>query len=195
MWKPAFLLAFLTAFPLCTLTVSLGLGPDISSLSISSTTAIPTTPSPVPTATQPPVDAPIVSIDHDGSNSVITVKVDARKGWQSTHIQLEENVKFSIDVIDGTWTEWQGQSPYTPGLGHGEACTSTFLRERCVEPMPDVPKGMLIGQIGGHLFAIGSRFSSTAEVPGILLLRMNDGDCCLYDNDGILTVKVTVQPG
>src|SRR5689334_17900586 len=50
------------------------------------------------------VDAEMVSVAPVGSGTVAIAKVDSRKIWQTTKIQIEKNDKVTIQVIDGNWT-------------------------------------------------------------------------------------------
>jgi hypothetical protein len=123
-----------------------------------------------------------------------TIEVDARKGWQSTEISVEEGIKLTIEVIDGQWTRWKDSEPYNIGEGGGYVCAKVIPASQCVEPLPDFPAGGLIGQIGSQILGVGRGSTVVAHQSGTLLLRINDGDDGLYDNDGKLTVNITVSP-
>jgi hypothetical protein len=115
-------------------------------------------------------------------------EVSSLIGWQNTGIHISNGERVEISVISGEWTNWRGRAPYTEGEGDSAyICGSPG----CVEPLPTVPSGALIGQIGGMTFLIGAGTVILAEVEGNLLLRINDSNGGLYDNDGSLKVKIT----
>lgn len=118
-------------------------------------------------------------------------QVDATLPWQDTGISIDANEMINLEVISGLWTHQVGVAPYNNGIGGSYICTDYLPPEICVEPMPEVPQGALIGKIGSHRFAIGSGTTITAQQSGNLYLRINDAG--LYDNDGILTVKITTR--
>ena len=130
-----------------------------------------------------------------------TRTVNANYGWQSTRIRLQAGDTVDIQVIDGTWTQWQGVRPQTSGNGFPlddqveYICTRAPGRADCERfPMPDFPVGALIGKVEGQLFGIGQeRTGILIQEPGILLLRMNDDDSGLRDNDGVLTVRIVIE--
>ena len=124
------------------------------------------------------------------SSNLVNAQVDSRLPWQSSGVFVQANEIISLQVVDGQWTDWIGGVPYNNGIGWDYICTDYFPYDECVEPMPDERKGSLIGKIGNDLFAIGSGTSYTAQLGGELYLRINDDDNGLWDNDGILTVKI-----
>ncbi len=73
-------------------------------------------------------------------------------------------------------------------------CGEVLAASACVEPLPDFPQGGLIGRVGDRVFPIGEATTITAPIAGPIQLRINDANEGLYDNDGTLTVHVTVGP-
>jgi hypothetical protein len=123
------------------------------------------------------------------------VRVDARKaGWQSAGIAVEAGVPVRVAVIGGTWTHFRGEAPSNAGAGGGYICAEAMPAAGCIEPVPGFPQGGLVGRIGGRTFAVGEGTSLVAPAGGQVELRINDADEGLYDNDGALTVRVTVGP-
>ena len=123
-----------------------------------------------------------------------TTQVDATLPWQATGISFSANDSIEIEVTSGLWTHWLGTEPYNNGSGESYICTDFLPGNECAEPLPNAPKGALIGQIGSHIFLIGSGNSIVAQQSGELHLRINDGDDGLFDNDGTLTVETTISP-
>ena len=64
----------------------------------------------------------------------------------------------------------------------------------CTEPLAGVSTGKLIGRIGTHVFAIGNGVTLTSPQSGQLQVRINDADASLGDNEGSLTLNITVPP-
>jgi hypothetical protein len=127
--------------------------------------------------------------------SSVTVDIDSRKGWQSTDLRIDEGTKaITIEEIKGQWTDNKSTVPYHSGAGGPYTCGNSVAASQCLEVLTSEPNGMLIGQIGGSIFAIGTRHRIESPSPsGILFLRMNDNDLSLDDNDGVLTVRITVE--
>lgn len=115
-----------------------------------------------------------------------STRVSARRGWQSADVLVERDDKVQIRAR-GTWL-------YTPGEYHGP---QGHERYRAPEfyPLPDVPGGALIGRIGkdGEPFFVGDSFDVRARRAGRLFLRIDDD--VLSDNEGHVTVEVTIRPG
>lgn len=168
-----------------------------STASVAAVTSTPTptltptiTPSPTPEITEPPTPV------------VVKTEVSAKLGWQSTRMEFEAGTTVGFEVVAGEWTTLVGSSyPYTNGSGFylreqdEYICTRDPKRTDCAAyPMPDKPLGGLIGRVGGESFYIGpSRSAFLIRDSGILELRINDEDAGLGDNDGILTVQITVE--
>ena len=59
-------------------------------------------------------------------------------------------------------------------------------------PLPSAYPGVLIGRIGsGSIMDVGQDIAFRASLSGPLLLRMNDD--YMLDNDGSITVSITIQ--
>jgi regulation of enolase protein 1 (concanavalin A-like superfamily) len=129
------------------------------------------------------------------SSRSITVEVFADKGWQNTGVELIENDQVTVEYISGKWTNWIGHNQPYDGNGPPNVyiCAQWMDANKCMEPIPTFPAGTLIGRVGQQLIGIGNRATFITESAGILELRMNDGDDGLYDNEGYITVQITVQ--
>jgi hypothetical protein len=144
-------------------------------------------------STVPDLDLPKMHVSTDLVSLKATVTVDAREGWQTTNIFIEKGASIEVSVVDGEWTEWKGIRPYTSGRGSDYICAKTKPAECCLEPAPDASQGALIGKLDSQILRIGEGATFTAEHSGTLLLRMNDPDVGLYDNDGSLEVEVVIE--
>ena len=56
-----------------------------------------------------------------------------------------------------------------------------------------VYNGVLIGNVGRNYFEIGNYYQNISNYSGNLSLQMNDTNEGMFDNSGILTVKITIQ--
>ena len=122
-----------------------------------------------------------------------TVVVQADEAWQATGVEAMAGETVVIEVTEGSWTRWLGTAPHNGGEGSNYTCASVVEASLCVEPLPDYPAGALIGRIGSSVFGVGTSATITARDDGEVFLRMNDDDQALDDNEGALTVEVTVE--
>ncbi len=125
--------------------------------------------------------------------STATTQVNAALPWQATGIIITATEEVEIAVTSGQWTHWLGQRPYNNGIGEDYICANIMPADQCTEPLPEARKGSLIGQVGTHIFAIGSSTTLNSPQSGELYLRINDEDAGLFDNDGVLTVTVSIS--
>ena len=124
-----------------------------------------------------------ISIDLGGSLDTKAIDVEAREGWNNTHIEVEAGNLLTITYVSGGWSPWPGEEFDAIGSGGDPRC-------RC-NVMDGVSHAALIGRIGDHEpFLVGERYHHSIGESGILYLGINDVD--LYDNSGHLRVKVEV---
>jgi hypothetical protein len=152
-----------------------------------------------PRATSEPtaVPNPTAAISPTASQSDLEtiVNVSAQHAWQATGFSVVSGQQLHIEVIDGSWTVWEGVRPPTSGEGSSNTiCATVEPVEDCFEPIADAPSDALIGRIGvsGKLFPIGGEATITIpdDESGMLFLSMNDFD--FEDNAGALTVRITL---
>jgi hypothetical protein len=115
--------------------------------------------------------------------SLASPRIYAYRDWQSLGVRLRYGDEVQIRA--------QGKWSYTPDEYHGPEGHARFLAPGFY-PLPGVPGGALIGRIGeaGECFYVGKRTSWYVDRPGTLYLRIDDDR--LGDNDGYVTVEVTV---
>jgi hypothetical protein len=124
-----------------------------------------------------------ISFDLGGSQDAEAIDVEAREGWNNTHIEVEAGDLLTITYVSGGWSPWPGEEFDAIGSGGDPRC-------RC-NVMDGVSHAALIGRIGDHEpFLVGERYHHSIGESGILYLGINDVD--LYDNSGHLRVKVEV---
>jgi len=123
------------------------------------------------------------SFDLGSSLDVEVIDVEAREGWNNTHIEVEEGDLLTITYVSGKWSPWPGDRFDAIGSGGDPRC-------RC-NVMEGVSHAALIGRIGDHEpFLVGERYHHSIGESGILYLGINDVD--IYDNSGHLQVKVEI---
>ncbi|WP_413807717.1 protein kinase domain-containing protein [Streptomyces sp. OE57] len=125
------------------------------------------------------------------------VTVDAARGWQpATSTPVQKGDEVSVRYTSGTWTVDSANLPLVGPAGHTRADDESlnFAWEDC-KMKPAVPFGALLGRYPGNPgnpHAVGRAWHFTATRQGTLQLRINDGEGCLDDNKGALTVTVQI---
>jgi hypothetical protein len=123
------------------------------------------------------------SIELGSSLDAEIINVEAREGWNNTHIEVEEGDLLTITYVSGEWSPWPGDKFDAIGSGGDPRC-------RC-NVMEGVSHAALIGRIGDHEpFLVGERYHHSIGESGLLYLGINDVD--IYDNSGHLQVKVEI---
>jgi hypothetical protein len=115
--------------------------------------------------------------------SLSTPRIYAYRDWQSVGLHVHPGDVLRIRA-QGTWL-------YTPGEYHGPQGHSRYGAPSFY-PLPNVPGGALIGRIGddGDPFYVGRKKTHRVKREGLLYLRIDDD--ILSDNEGYVTVQVTV---
>ncbi len=112
-------------------------------------------------------------------------RIYAYREWQSSGIRLREGEYAQIRA-DGSWL-------YTPDEFHGPEGHARYPAPDFY-PAPGVAGGVLLARLGDTGAPIVVGRNGTVRVPagesGMLYLRINDD--VLSDNDGSVTVEVTV---
>ena len=127
----------------------------------------------------------------------ITHEVSAKEKWQDTGITVSTGDVVTVEYVVGMWTGGTGANRWYDARG------DLVLKYRCIEhadnlssceePMPDAYNGALIGKVEDSLIEIGNYAQFTSSTSGNLFLRMNDKDKGLFDNEGTITVRITIQ--
>ncbi|MBL8092288.1 MAG: hypothetical protein JNJ43_18285, partial [Anaerolineales bacterium] len=110
--------------------------------------------------------------------------------WQYTGVFFNNGERVEVIVISGRWAYAQDQF-LTNGEGDTNyICSHLLPSPDCTEPLPEAPKGALIGKIGNMIFEIGEQVVVIAQDTGYLELRINDEDYGLSDNIGSLEINI-----
>jgi len=129
--------------------------------------------------------------------STYQARIFANQGWQNTGINISLGDIVTVEYISGTWTGGIGPGRWYDGRGdliERYKCAEKVANpSTCKEPMPYVYNGALIGKVGDILVEIGNYSQFISATGGNLQLRMNDHDEGLFDNDGSIIVRVSVQ--
>ena len=115
--------------------------------------------------------------------SLAVPRIFAYRAWQSVGVRVREGDELRIRAR-GSWM-------YTPGEYHGPEGHARYSAP-AFYPLPGVPGGALIGRVGenGEPFLVGRGGVWWMRESGLLYLRIDDD--ILSDNDGAVTVEVTV---
>jgi hypothetical protein len=119
--------------------------------------------------------------------NLVERRVYAYRGWQSMGIALHPGEIVTI-TARGKWL-------YSPQVGYygPEGAPRSKYPAPSYYPLPNGIGGCLIGRIGesGDPFYVGQRATIRSDTTGLLYLRINDD--IVTDNDGFLTVEITVK--
>ncbi len=110
-------------------------------------------------------------------------RIYAYRDWQSVGVQVNQGDLIHLRA-QGTWL-------YTPGEYHGPEGHKRYPAPSYY-PVGGVAGGVLLGRIGeaGQPIIVGRGRTFYADRAGLLYLRINDD--ILSDNDGYVTVEVSV---
>lgn len=110
-------------------------------------------------------------------------RIYAYRDWQSVGVQVNQGDLIRLRA--------QGRWLYTPGEYHGPEGHKRYPAPSYY-PVAGTAGGVLLGRIGedGPIFIVGRGGTFYAERSGLLYLRINDD--ILSDNDGYVTVEVSV---
>lgn len=142
--------------------------------------------------TNVPCTTPLFSISGRVTNGAYFEKqvvVDAHTEWFNTDVTVQSGDQVQIKYLSGTWTIWKGVDPYTDANGQtGRKDPCTFL--------PSANTSGLVGRVGtGNVQFVGNMKSFTAQSSASLFLSINDCTGQYQNNDGTLTLLVSVISG
>lgn len=183
------------------------------------------TPRPTDTAVPLPTNTPqgmvdqVLTVDGEESNTETGEGLVADPdSWYSTGVYVQEGDRLSIEYLGGEWwigklgdDEFIPQSPTDAGgyTGREEDRVVAEMQASDVDncyTLRSAPIGSLIGKIGesGPVFFVGNSFDQTANLTGILFLRINYNSRvgyafhslghCPASNGGQISVRVRVIP-
>ncbi len=147
-----------------------------------------TAPTQIPIATPPPGTL-IAQAD---------LPVAANFGWVNSRVQVEPGDWIVAQVQSGTWTtlgEGVNPLPLVSGVGYSTDIATDWA---CSSPLPasELAVGALIARIQSEHFGspvyVRDQAEWAADVRGFLYFRINDGDACMADNKGQLTIAIKV---
>ncbi len=133
------------------------------------------------------IGQPGSAADEISADGEITISATAAR--TSTGLMLSAGQPVVVEVIGGDWRAGAGNEwPAVGGGGDPQVASKPAF------PVPDRPVMTLVAGVGsGAPFAVGERLAFTAAADGELWLGPNDDNPA--DNDGSLTVRVTVDGG
>ena len=121
--------------------------------------------------------------------SSTTVAVGSKDGWVRVPLRAEAGKEYKIRA-SGSWTVDYLNFPKVGPEGYGES-TDAKIYQGC--KIAQYPYAKLIGKFdNGPTFSVGSGGRFANEDGTSLFLRINDSERCFADNDGMLSVRVTI---
>lgn len=135
----------------------------------------------------PTSGAALYSAPFDGYINVV-----GNESWQDTGILLNTGDHASVTYDSGQWGE-DGRPLYGADGKPGYICADAEAASLCVEPIPQIEQGALIGKVGSETFKIGRYLDFVPSHPGELFLRSNFGEANLPHVTGNIVVKISVR--
>jgi len=132
------------------------------------------------------------------TTTTTTLGVQSAQGWQrATQTELRRGDTVTVRYSTGAWTVDSTRLPGVGPLGHSAADDESLRFARDCKVDATAPFGTLLGRFSGNPKSLPSHrvkreWRFRASRAGTLELRINDGDGCLDDNKGALTVSVLV---
>jgi hypothetical protein len=143
----------------------------------------------------------------------VPIAISANQGWQSSRISVSKGDTISVIVLFGKWTtqrfempedikqtlpdyykdlEIFGNNQYEQGgEGVDKSCVDYHV-QNC--PVPNAPWGALVARIEESTpVAIGKSNDFVAPQNGEIFFNINDDTNELYDNFGVLAIKIGVK--
>lgn len=127
-----------------------------------------------------------------------TTVIDAGRTWQQTEVRLRKGDAVVVRYVTGTWTvDYRDHVTSGPeGYGSADDTPLTSIAASC-KVNATVPFGTLLARFSWEQQGVTHvlqqhQWRYTATSDGRLLLRINDGDDCLADNRGRITIDVRV---
>jgi hypothetical protein len=121
------------------------------------------------------------------------VDVNAKLDWQTTDISVEVGDIIVISYVSGSWSQCAPSGcPYQKPEGvfvGGQSESESF--NYADNEISGCRHAALIARTGTFTFCIGNGTTIQASEAGVLELRINDR--IVYDNDGIVSMRVQVQ--
>ncbi|HZJ64863.1 MAG TPA: hypothetical protein VFD36_15240 [Kofleriaceae bacterium] len=122
--------------------------------------------------------------------TVYDLEVAANVLWVDTGLIVDGDLPVSLRATSGSWTANPATGMVGP-TGHAELIAKPGYN------LPSAPEGLLVGQVGATVFAIGDGAVIPSGVTGRLYLSINDDMSGEYgagftDNEGAMQVEIAV---
>jgi hypothetical protein len=121
------------------------------------------------------------------------VEISSRVMWVSTSMDVSAGDRVVIKYISGEWTVDSINYPMTDGNGYPGLSPVEFCNS-CNAPILDGTLGQLVAEIQGGITVIpvGNQGEFIAETDGTLILAINDLYESYADDEGSITVRVSI---
>ncbi|MEV0973071.1 hypothetical protein [Microtetraspora glauca] len=118
------------------------------------------------------------------------VRVNAAWGWQNTGVYIRKGQTYRVTYLSGSWTVDQARYGRVGPTGYPNRVDAAIVHGCKI--VTTAPYGTLIAHRGGTPFAVDTSARYAASYSGWLSLRINDGDFCLSDNAGRISVSIDI---
>jgi len=123
----------------------------------------------------------------------VNFTISSTTGWQQSSVNLTAGEAYTLAYVSGSWTVDFRNFPRVGPAGYSSQVDSQIY-QGC-KYLASSNYAVLLGSVGSSpAFAIGKGGTFTAPASGRLSLRINDGDACLGDNAGSVTMKIGTPP-
>lgn len=134
---------------------------------------------------------PVVAVSNLSPGEEVTCRVLAKaEDWRNSGLRVAAGNKYRIQA-EGRWfmggfASWTGPD--------GVGCYNALCWDTNIKILQGYSNSALIGKIGepGQPFAVLNAYDLTPASDGILFFRINDAPGFCGDNDGLITVKISL---
>jgi hypothetical protein len=124
--------------------------------------------------------------DEAPQEKIFMIDVDAKKLWQDSGIVVTPGMRITISFEKGKWSIGGSPDTFTDGEG--------YRKLNLPRDYELITIGALIAKIGNNkTFKVGNYYEITeSNMSGNLFFRINDERSHMFDNHGIITVKIII---
>jgi hypothetical protein len=134
---------------------------------------------------------PVVAVANLSPGEEVTCRVLAKaEEWRNSGLTVTVGNKYRIQA-EGRWfmggfASWTGPD--------GVGCYNALCWDTNIKILQGYSNSALIGKLGeqGQPFAVLNAYDLTPASDGVLYFRINDGAGFCGDNDGLMTVKISL---
>ncbi|MGP4012847.1 serine/threonine-protein kinase [Streptomyces sp. 4N124] len=139
----------------------------------------------------------VLPLKEDPQTKTTSQVVQSTTGWQGvSDVSVQRGDRVTVRFASGEWTVDFRNIPVTGPAGYNAEIDRSLDGAKDCKIKPTAPFGTLLARLtggqGSPVHVVGQRLTFQAARNGTLQLAINDGEGCLQDNRGALTVRVSV---